>query len=407
MVRSFKPEYVKKTHDREYHADEIIKIEDKLDVRGKAVMGLMRGSGVRRGAEPTITIGDIFPRQTKFGKIYKIWVYTGTREMYPTACTPEVAKRIDDYIEFRLRFGERCKQFGKDHTHEYYDGYAGVGGRDDYDDGVSSEEEGGEVIQQKSFRADEPHLDPDAPLIREEFDKTDSLAARYPSGISPNQITHIVRDAAIASGVRTVFKGADPSKRHKVMITHGNRKLFKKRCRQAKVDAIILERLVGHGKGNLRSGITPLMMTYDAEDWAEMQQEFEKAIPRLTITKDAMIQAELETAKAQLKNIPKIEQIQSNQRKMMEQMQRYEQLFDKVMELNKPSLMDIKDKKARQEEMSALAISGIGALAELEDEAQEELEAAERATTTGTEDIPLDSDVDYSTERELEEGGLL
>jgi hypothetical protein len=49
MIRSFKPDYVKKTHDREYHPEEIIKIEDKLDVRGKVVMGLMRGSGVRRG----------------------------------------------------------------------------------------------------------------------------------------------------------------------------------------------------------------------------------------------------------------------------------------------------------------------------------------------------------------------
>jgi hypothetical protein len=38
MIRSFKPDYVKKTHDREYHPEEIIKIEDKLDVRGKVVM---------------------------------------------------------------------------------------------------------------------------------------------------------------------------------------------------------------------------------------------------------------------------------------------------------------------------------------------------------------------------------
>ena len=56
MVRSFKPDYFKKTHDREYRPNEIIRIEDKLDVRGKVVMGLMGGSGVRRGAELTIKI---------------------------------------------------------------------------------------------------------------------------------------------------------------------------------------------------------------------------------------------------------------------------------------------------------------------------------------------------------------
>lgn len=53
---------------------------------------------------------------------------------------------------------EACKQFGKsDHMHEYYE---------------DNEEE--QVIE-KWYKADEPHLDPDAPLIREDFDKTDSL----------------------------------------------------------------------------------------------------------------------------------------------------------------------------------------------------------------------------------------
>ena len=87
----------------------------------------------------------------------------------------------------------------------------------------------------------------------------------------------------LAAGVRKVNKG-EPFKRHKVMLTHGFRKLFKKRCRQAKVDPIVLERLLGHKSGNPKDGITKLMMTYDPEDWVEMQAEFEKAIPNLTIT---------------------------------------------------------------------------------------------------------------------------
>jgi hypothetical protein len=328
MVRSFKPDYVKKTHDREYHPEEIIKIEDKLDVRGKVVMGLMRGSGVRRGAEPTISIGDLFPSQTKLGKIYKIWVYRGSPEMYPTACTPEIARKIDDYLEYRMRFGEHCKLFGKsDHKHEYYNGYNNDNDGDD-DDSC------GEEVAEKWYKADEPHLDPDAPLIREDFDKTDSLAAKHPRRISDKQITHIISNAAIAAGVRTVMKGADPSKRHRVMITHGNRKFFKKRCRQAKVHPLILERLLGHKSGNPKEGISKLMMTYDAEDWAEMQQEFEKAIPHLTISKDALIQAELEQAKAQLKNVPIIEQLQGQLKESEEQkkkeMQTMTQKFDEM-----------------------------------------------------------------------------
>jgi len=45
------------------------------------------------------------------------------------------------------------------------------------------------------------------------------------------------------------------------MMTHGFRKLFKKRCRQAIVDPIIIERLLSHESGSPKDGITKLMMT--------------------------------------------------------------------------------------------------------------------------------------------------
>jgi hypothetical protein len=253
LIKSYMPDNVKKTQDREYYANEVIAIEEKLDVRGKVVSGVMRGSGVRRGAEGSISVGDLFPIETKnnYGKIYKIWVYRGSREMYATACIPEVAKRIDDYFEYRMRFGECCKQYEKrvDHKHEYYDG--------------------NEEVIERWYKADEPHLDPDAPLIREDFDRNDPFAARYPRRISDHQISDIIRIASEAAGVREPNEG-NPFKRHKTMLTHGFRKLFKKRCRQAKIDAITLERFMGHKSGNSRDGVTKLMMTYDPEDWAEM-----------------------------------------------------------------------------------------------------------------------------------------
>jgi hypothetical protein len=308
LIKSYIPENVKKTQDREYYANEVIAIEEQLDVRGKVVSGVMRGSGVRRGAEQTLTVGDLFPVQTttgEYGKMCKIWVYRGTRDMYATLCTPEVAKRIDDYFAYRMRFGECCDLYERrvDHKHEYFDGRG---------DNV-------EVVE-VFYKADERHLDPLSPLVREDFDRNDPFAAKYPRSISKHQINDIIRIAAEAAGVRKPNEG-EPFKRHRVMLTHGFRKLFKKRCGQAKVDAIILERFMGRIHGNPRDGITKLMMTYDPEDWAEMQQEFEKAIPSLTIAKDAMIQAELEQAKAQLRNVPRIEEIQDSQRKMLEQMQ--------------------------------------------------------------------------------------
>lgn len=306
LVRKYRPERVKKTRDREYLEDEVFKIEDKLDDRGKVCSGLMRGSGVRRGAEPILEVCDMFPRQTRFGKIYKILVYKGTSDEYTTACIPEIAARIDTYFEYRMLCGEVCKQFGKDHNH-------------DYDDG--------EDATQRFFKSDERHLDPSAPVIREQFDRNDSLAAKRPKRISYEQISDIIREAAIASGIRTVNKG-EPYKRHTVMITHGFRKLFKKRCRQAKVDAIVLERLLGHTSGNSKDGVTKLMMTYDPEDWEEMEQEFEKAIPHLTLSKDAKLQAELDRAKEELRNVPTVEKLQADlQKEKMEREQLYELLY--------------------------------------------------------------------------------
>lgn len=354
---------MKKTQDREYHVEEVIAIEEKLDVRGKVISGVMRGSGVRRGAEPSINVGDLIPLQTKYGKIYKIWVYRGSSDMYATACTPEVAARIDAYFEYRMRFRETRRHFGKgvDHVHEYYDG--------------------DEEVIQKWFKSDdEPHLDPDAPLIREGFDRTDSLAAKHPKRISFKQISDIIRDGAIAAGIRKVNKG-EPFKRHKVMMTHGFRKLFKKRCRQAKVDPIVLERLLGHKSGNPKDGITKLMMTYDPEDWVEMQAEFEKAIPNLTITKDAMIQAELEKAKAQLRNAPAIEQIQAQQQSMQYQMKKleedmtaiFEKYADEALRRAKPELEKIKDETKRNaKESKLLWDAGVTAEVEYEQELEEE-----------------------------------
>ena len=391
LVRRYKPEDVKKTQDREYHAEEVIAIEEKLDVRGKVVSGVMRGSGVRRGAEPSINVGDLIPIQTKYGKIYKIWVYKGTSEMYATACVPEIAARIDAYFDYRMRFGETCKQFRKvDHMHEYHDGYGGD-----------------EEVIQKWFKSDEPHLDPDAPLIREDFNRTDSLAAKYPKRISYEQINDIIRSAAVAAGIRKVNKG-EPFKRHKVMITHGFRKLFKKKCRQAKVDPIVLERLLGHKSGNPKDGITKLMMTYDPEDWAEMQAEFEKAIPNLTIAKDAIIQAELEKAKAQLRNAPAIEQIQAQQQSMQYQMERLEEnmiaIFEKyageALKKAEPELTKIKDEKKRNAAQSQL-LWDASAAAEAEFEEEEDDDDDEdwkKAQTAVSADDRLLNDVDFTSD---------
>jgi len=99
---------------------------------------------------------------------------------------------------------------------------------------------------------------------------------------------------------------------------------------------------MGHKNGNSKDGISKLMMTYDPQDWAEMQQEFEKAIPNLTITKDALIQAELEQAKAQLRNAPTIEQVQAQLKKAEEVIMSRQEQFENYMK----EILDVRQKQA-------------------------------------------------------------
>lgn len=113
LIKSYVQENVKKRRT-EYYANEVIAIEEKLDVRGKVVSGVM-GGPVSGEAQSNRSAGaTFFPIQTTksdYGKMYKIWVYRGSRAMCATLCIPEEAKRINDYFAYRMRFGECCKLY--------------------------------------------------------------------------------------------------------------------------------------------------------------------------------------------------------------------------------------------------------------------------------------------------------
>ena len=55
---------------------------------------------------------------------------------------------------------------------------------------------------------------------------------------------------------------------------------------------------MGHRSGNPREGMTSLMLTYDPADWTEMEEQFIKVIPHLTLSREAKLEAE----KAELEN---------------------------------------------------------------------------------------------------------
>lgn len=177
---------VKPRHsDRAYTHDEIYQILDACDVRGKVMVLLMVSTGMRLGALYTLEIGHL-TRVSDYS-LYKIWVYAASRRYrYYTFTTPECAKAIDAYLQYRQRFGDS--------------------------------------------------LNKAAPLIREQFNINDSFDAVNPRRLSSRTIEHILNGILKKAGLRS----------REVARSHGFRKFAVTQMIKAKVAHSTREYLVGH-----------------------------------------------------------------------------------------------------------------------------------------------------------------
>ena len=94
--------------DRPYSMSEIQQILGRCDIRSRVIVLLMLSTGMRVGAIPSLRVGDIkkFDEQN----LYLIWVYNNSKkDRYYTFCTPECARAIEEYMEYRKRFGEELR----------------------------------------------------------------------------------------------------------------------------------------------------------------------------------------------------------------------------------------------------------------------------------------------------------
>lgn len=95
--------------DRPYSTDEIVKILDRCDIRSRVIILLMASTGMRIGALPGLRLSDI-KKMDELG-LYLVYVYSQSKkDRYYTFTTPECAKAIDDYLEFRKRCGEELNE---------------------------------------------------------------------------------------------------------------------------------------------------------------------------------------------------------------------------------------------------------------------------------------------------------
>jgi site-specific recombinase XerC len=105
-VKSFMAEHEKVAEDRPYTHLEIQTLLSKATPRNRAIILTMCSAGLRAGAIPLLRIKDLEPID-KYN-IYKINVYSKSKKHgYFTFCTPECRMQIDQYLQWRERFGER------------------------------------------------------------------------------------------------------------------------------------------------------------------------------------------------------------------------------------------------------------------------------------------------------------
>lgn len=97
--------------DRPYTTEEIAQVIRVCggDPRTRVAILLLCSSGMRMGALHSMQIGDLSEVVFQNLKLYKVQVYARTHDKYLTFCSPECAKAIQDYLDYRKRYGEELK----------------------------------------------------------------------------------------------------------------------------------------------------------------------------------------------------------------------------------------------------------------------------------------------------------
>jgi integrase len=238
-IEKLMPERLKANRDKAYEDVQIRKMLSIADERMKVVILLMASSGIRMGALPDLKISSLEGN--------KLTVYENTKEEYFTFITPECQKAIDEYLEFRKRYGE--------------------------------------IITQESW------------LLREQFDIRDKFKAKTPTPILHKTIQGHVRRLMLKAGIR---HNGTKYKRQEIMTSHGFRKFFTTQLINSKTNSEIREMLLGHKIG--------LVSAYYRPTVQEMYAEYEKALDILTINEENRLRKKIETLTIEKSRLDRIEE---------------------------------------------------------------------------------------------------
>jgi integrase len=238
-VSNYLGENIKIYKDRAYTTEEIQQLLIKADERTRVLILLLASTGMRIGAISGLKLKHL----TKISEynLYQITVYENTKDEYYCFCSPECAAAIDSYFAYR----ERCYE----------------------------------------------KINPESPLIREQFDRDNPDKARNPRHVSLDTLVFLIREMLVASGIQKVEHHTETKSigRHRkpVMTSHGFRKFATTNMIRSKVNPEAREMLLGHSIG--------LSDSYYRPDANEILQEYLKAVDLLTINEENRLRRQIET----------------------------------------------------------------------------------------------------------------
>lgn len=230
-------EHVKTVRDRAYTRNEIQQIVDACDLKYKVFVLLMVSTGCRLGAIPPLKLRNIVYIEQH--KLYKVTFYEDTTKYeYYSFTTPECAKYIDEYLEYRKRCGERLNQ--------------------------------------------------NSPLIRDDFILDDHLHIEHPKHLKIPTFKFYLRNVLISTGIRQVTPNRETHeyKRNRTSIAqnHGFRKFTLTTMVNKRTNPEIREMLLGHKIGITGAYYRPMEI--------EMLDEYLKVVDDLTVNDENRLRKE-------------------------------------------------------------------------------------------------------------------
>jgi integrase len=232
---------------------QVSKLLDFCDDRIRLIILLFASSGMRLAGLGGLKIRNL--SKIKNENIYRITVYEGSKEEYITFCTPECTKAIASYLSYRERSGEK--------------------------------------------------LDPNSPLIRNQFNADDLIHVKNPKDVTTSTIGKIIESKLRQAGLRQIEHATENKYasqiRKTIPMIHGFRKFFNTALMNSDVHPSFKKLLMGHS-------VQLDEVYYDKgseKSRAKLLEEYCKAIDALTINEENRLKLENQQIKQRNETLEK------------------------------------------------------------------------------------------------------